>query len=132
MGAATSSSGMPKASTSVQAWGRRSRQRALTVARWWVPADAGRRYAPLSGDWNPIHLNALAARLFGFRRAIAHGMWVKARCLAALEGRLPERLVATPMLARRRAERKGRVARGVRVVRRPPQGRLRAGPGRGP
>jgi acyl dehydratase len=50
----------------------------------------GRRYAAVSGDVNPIHLNPLAARLFGFRRAIAHGMWLKARCLAAFEGRLPD------------------------------------------
>jgi acyl dehydratase len=59
-------------------------------AIWRVPANIGRRYASVSGDVNPIHLNPLAARLFGFRRAIAHGMWLKARCLAALEGRLPD------------------------------------------
>ena len=59
---------------------------------WRIPADIGRRYAAVSGDVNPIHLNPLIARLFGFRRAIAHGMWLKARCLAALEGRLSERL----------------------------------------
>jgi acyl dehydratase len=64
-------------------------------AIWRVPRDIGRRYAAVSGDVNPIHLNPLAAKLFGFRRAIAHGMWVKARCLAALEGRLPDRLTAT-------------------------------------
>ena len=58
-------------------------------ARWRVGEDVGRRYAAVSGDRNPIHLNALAAKAFGFRRAIAHGMWTKARCLAALEGRLP-------------------------------------------
>ena len=28
--------------------------------------------------------------MFGFPRAIAHGMWTKARCLAAFEGRLPD------------------------------------------
>ncbi len=61
-----------------------------TSAVWPVPADIGRRYARVSGDRNPIHVNALAARLFGFPRRIAHGMWMKARCLAALEGRLPE------------------------------------------
>jgi MaoC like domain len=44
-----------------------------------VPADTGRRYAAVSGDRNPIHLWAPTARLFGFPRAIAHGMWVKAR-----------------------------------------------------
>jgi hypothetical protein len=58
-------------------------------AVWSVPGDIGRRYGAVSGDRNPIHLNALAARLFGFRRAIAHGMWTKARSLAALEERLP-------------------------------------------
>lgn len=64
------------------------------AAVWRVPGDTGRRYASVSGDSNPIHLHPLTARLFGFRRAIAHGMWVKARCLAALEGRLPGRLIA--------------------------------------
>ena len=59
--------------------------------RWRVPDDTGRRYAKVSGDVNPIHLSALTAKAFGFKRAIAHGMWVKARALAALEGRLPER-----------------------------------------
>ena len=50
--------------------------------------DLGRRYAAVSGDHNPIHLHDLAAKPFGFPRAIAHGMWTKARCLAAL--RLPD------------------------------------------
>jgi acyl dehydratase len=56
-----------------------------------VPDDIGRRYGAVSGDRNPIHLSGLSAKLFGFRSAIAHGMWLKARTLAALEGRLPER-----------------------------------------
>jgi acyl dehydratase len=59
------------------------------AAVWPIPADIGRRYAEISGDRNPIHLHPLAARLFGFRSAIAHGMWTKARTLAAFEGRLP-------------------------------------------
>ena len=59
------------------------------AARWRVPADAGRRYAAVSGDVNPIHLAGPAARLFGFPRAIAHGMWTAARCLASLEPRTP-------------------------------------------
>jgi acyl dehydratase len=68
-----------------------------------VPADIGRRYAAVSGDRNPIHLSALSARLFGFPSAIAHGMWLKARTLATLEGRLPERFTVevsfkTPVL----------------------------------
>jgi hypothetical protein len=59
-------------------------------AIWEVRGDIGRRYASVSGDRNPIHLNALAAKLFGQPGAIAHGMWSKARCLAALEGHLPD------------------------------------------
>ncbi len=65
-------------------------QRPVGSAVWRVPADIGRRYGAVSGDRNPIHLHPLSAKLFGFQRAIAHGMWTKARCLAALEGRLPD------------------------------------------
>jgi hypothetical protein len=60
------------------------------VATWELPGDLGRRYAGVSGDYNPIHVHPLTARLFGFPSAIAHGMWTKARCLAALEPRLPD------------------------------------------
>jgi acyl dehydratase len=59
------------------------------AATWKLPGDLGRRYAAVSGDRNPIHMHPLTARLFGFPSAIAHGMWTKARCLAAVESRLP-------------------------------------------
>ena len=58
-------------------------------AVWRVPARTGTDYAAVSGDHNPIHTSRIGARLFGFPGPIAHGMWTKARCLAALEGRLP-------------------------------------------
>jgi acyl dehydratase len=61
-------------------------------AIWRIPGDIGRRYASVSGDINPIHMHPLSARLFGFPKPIAHGMWLKARCLAALEGELPNAL----------------------------------------
>lgn len=61
------------------------------TALWRVPRDIGRRYAAVSGDRNPIHLSAPTARAFGFPRAIAHGMWLEARVLAALGPRLPDR-----------------------------------------
>jgi acyl dehydratase len=67
---------------------------AQPAATWRVPDDAGRRYAKVSGDVNPIHLSRLTAKAFGFKRAIAHGMWVKARALAALSGRLPDAVTA--------------------------------------
>lgn len=59
-------------------------------AQWRLAADLGRRYAAVSGDRNPIHLSKLTAKPFGFPRAIAHGMWTKARCLAALHPQLPD------------------------------------------
>ncbi len=49
-----------------------------------VPRSLGRRYGWLSGDLNPIHLADRGARLFGFERAVAHGMWSMARAFAAL------------------------------------------------
>ncbi|GAA4351701.1 MaoC family dehydratase [Angustibacter luteus] len=55
-------------------------------ARWRLPADLGRRYAAVSGDHNPIHLNPLAAKAFGFPRTITHGMWSVARCVSSLAG----------------------------------------------
>ncbi|MET9799186.1 MaoC/PaaZ C-terminal domain-containing protein [Streptomyces sp. NPDC006368] len=54
-------------------------------AQWLLPADLGRRYGAASGDRNPIHLHPLTARVFGFPRPIAHGMWTFARCLAEWE-----------------------------------------------
>ncbi|WP_449430001.1 MaoC family dehydratase [Pseudomonas putida] len=59
------------------------------VTRWYADSDIGRRYAKVCGDYNPIHLSAATARLFGFPKAIAHGMWSKAVALAALRGHLP-------------------------------------------
>ena len=63
-------------------------------AIWQVPDDIGRRYAGVSGDSNPIHLRRSTALAFGMSRPIAHGMWTKAHCLAALEGMLPPALAA--------------------------------------
>ncbi len=60
------------------------------IIGWDVPADIGRRYAAISGDRNPIHLYRWTARPFGFRRPIAHGMWLLARTTAAFQGRLPD------------------------------------------
>ncbi|MGW1877177.1 MaoC family dehydratase [Streptomyces sp. NPDC001975] len=63
---------------------RPERPEALPVVEEWrIAGDVGRRYGAASGDRNPIHLHPLTARLFGFPRAVAHGMWTVARCLAA-------------------------------------------------
>ena len=57
---------------------------------WKLPGDLGRQYAAVSGDHNPIHLYPITAKALGFPRQIAHGMWTMARCVAALENRLPD------------------------------------------
>jgi hypothetical protein len=57
---------------------------------WRLPADLGRTYASVSGDANPIHLYPLTAKALGFPRQIAHGMWTKARSVAAIENRLTD------------------------------------------
>lgn len=46
--------------------------------------DAGREYAKVSGDYNPIHLWPLTAAIFGFKRAIVHGMYSKALAFSKL------------------------------------------------
>ncbi|WP_371577917.1 MaoC/PaaZ C-terminal domain-containing protein [Streptomyces sp. NBC_01314] len=61
---------------------REERKPLPAVAEWRLAGDVGRRYGAVSGDRNPIHLHPFGARLFGFPRAIAHGMWTVARCLA--------------------------------------------------
>jgi acyl dehydratase len=62
------------------------------VAVWRLPGGLGRHYGGVSGDRNPIHMHDLTAKLLGFPRAIAHGMWTKARALAQLDSQslLPE------------------------------------------
>lgn len=87
---------MPRASSERKERAAPSDLGSASPVKWQVPADIGRRYARVSGDRNPIHLSAPTAKIFGFPRAIAHGMWTKARCLAALEqgayaGTLPDR-----------------------------------------
>lgn len=61
-----------------------------TGTEWKLGADLGRRFAAVSGDYNPIHLYPLTAKAFGFPSQIAHGIWTKARCVAAMESRLPD------------------------------------------
>jgi hypothetical protein len=61
-----------------------------------APADIGRRYGAVSGDRNPIHLSSISAWPFGFKRAIAHGMWTQARALSCL---LPQHALESASVA---------------------------------
>jgi acyl dehydratase len=51
---------------------------------WQLGGDVGRRYGLLTGDLNPIHLHPLLSALFGFKRPIAHALFLVARSEAAL------------------------------------------------
>src|SRR5699024_747819 len=57
------------------------------TAQWNLSAGAGRDYAAVSVDYNPIHVSNLAAKALGQRGVIVHGMYSAARML---EGREPE------------------------------------------
>ena len=55
-----------------------------TVVRLDPPADVGARYADASGDHNPIHVDATAARAVGLPGPILHGMWTLAQAANAV------------------------------------------------
>jgi acyl dehydratase len=92
---AVASAGEPLAALDIDAAALRR------AARWQLPPQLGRDYARASGDYNPIHLSALSAKVFGFPRAIAHGMWTLARAGAALQP--PRRLAQASLRAEFRA-----------------------------
>jgi acyl dehydratase len=56
------------------------------LERWHLRPRHARRYARVAGDYNPIHLSALTARLFGFRRPILHGACIEAMVAHGLTG----------------------------------------------
>lgn len=64
------------------------------VGGWQLAEDEGRRYAQVSGDWNPIHLWRWSARLFGLQRPIVHGMHTIATACALLEQAGGERVAS--------------------------------------
>ncbi len=51
---------------------------ATLLAELEVSLDTAWDYARVSSDFNPIHLNDRAARFFGLKGAIGHGMWSRA------------------------------------------------------
>jgi len=83
--------------------------------QWRLAGNLGRRYAAVSGDHNPIHLYPLTAKAFGFPRQIAHGMWSKARCVAAIANRLPDS-VSVEVEFKKPILLPGTVAFGSRIV----------------
>lgn len=68
------------------------------AASWTLEGGLGRRYARVSGDFNPIHLWSWTSRPFGFRRPILHGYCLQAMVAAAL---VETRLGGDPAALRR-------------------------------
>jgi len=55
-----------------------------------IPGNMGRKYASISGDYNPIHISTLGAKMFGFKRKLMHG-WYGLNQILALH---PEKVQA--------------------------------------
>ncbi|MFY0639396.1 MAG: hypothetical protein JXR16_00005 [Bermanella sp.] len=53
------------------------------ITQWLVPKNRGKKYAKISGDYNPIHMSATLAKLFGLKRDIAHGFGIVAEGIQA-------------------------------------------------
>lgn len=62
---------------------------------WSLHNNLGIEYAIASGDFNPIHLHPLSAKLFGFNRHIIHGMWSVGKIISIFEKRMTESYVMT-------------------------------------
>lgn len=67
---------------------------AKQVGEWSLAPGAGRQYASVSGDWNPIHLWPWSARLLGMKAPIIHGMHTVAKTCALLERVRGRRMIA--------------------------------------
>ena len=46
------------------------------VTSWYLNKNLGKAYAKVCNDYNPIHVSKTLAKLFGFKRDVAHGMGV--------------------------------------------------------
>lgn len=47
-----------------------------------IPGNMGRVYARICGDYNPIHISTVGAKLFGFKRKLMHGWYGLNKILA--------------------------------------------------
>ena len=52
------------------------------IASWKLDPWLGKKYATVSKDFNPIHLNKYLAKFFGFHKDLAHGMCTAAQALS--------------------------------------------------
>lgn len=74
--------------------GRAGQPVTYPLTTWGISASNVRRYALVSGDYNPIHLSSRLARIFGFRSAIAHGMYLVGRSEASIARKTGQQVTA--------------------------------------
>ncbi|MGX1308713.1 acyl dehydratase [Amorphus suaedae] len=60
------------------------------VAGWTPTQDAFDRFASLSGDDNPIHVDPAFSARTRFGRTVSHGMLIYSRVWALIRGRWPD------------------------------------------
>ncbi|MDE1463927.1 hypothetical protein [Spartinivicinus poritis] len=54
----------------------------LKVGYWYVPVDMGRQFARISGDYHPLYVSSLLARMMGYRRDVVQELWLLAAAIA--------------------------------------------------
>ncbi|GIL85479.1 hypothetical protein Vretimale_13393 [Volvox reticuliferus] len=54
------------------------------IDTWRLGPNTGRRYGMLNGDLNPIHLYPVTSALFGFKRPIAHALFLTGKAEASM------------------------------------------------
>lgn len=86
---------------------RKARAESLELSNWqhldiWqLNESLGRRYAKLSGDYNPIHIHRWLSRWFGFSHPIIHGMYSVARIQADIEKNFQQPVSSMDVLFKR-------------------------------
>lgn len=55
---------------------------------WSLGANLGIEYAKVSGDFNPIHLHTIGAKLLGFPKHLIHGWYSLSRAIAPIQSSL--------------------------------------------
>ena len=49
-----------------------------------MPVDIGWQFAGVCGDYSPHHLNQATAKMIGYNKPMAHGMWTLSRSLSCI------------------------------------------------
>jgi hypothetical protein len=62
----------------------------VETEKWELPTNMGISYAKVSGDFNPIHLHTIGAKLFGFPKHLIHGWYSVSKTVARMQDKLSQ------------------------------------------